>query len=63
MKDLGVSNALRFVISKSVEAFGGIAWMANKRRREAGDKRILKRLPENPRITWEEWRLQPDVFA
>lgn len=63
MKDLGVSSPLRAVISKSVEVFGGIAWAANKRCREAGERRILKRLPADPRITWEEWRLQPDVFA
>ena len=63
MKDLSVPSALRVVISKSVEAFGGLAWAGNKRRREAGERRILKRLPDDPKITWEDWRLQPDVFA
>jgi hypothetical protein len=63
MKDLGVSNLLRVVISKSVETFGGHAWATNKRLREAGEKRVLKRLPDDPRMTWKEWRMQPDVFA
>jgi len=26
-------------------------------------KYVLKRFPDDPRITWEEWRQKPDVFA
>jgi len=31
--------------------------------RETGVKYVLKRFPDDPTITWEEWRQKPDVFV
>jgi hypothetical protein len=42
---------------------GASAWAKNAERKSAGEKRILKRYPSDPRTTWTEWKTQPDVFV
>jgi hypothetical protein len=43
--------------------FGGFAWDGNKKKKDHGEKRVLKKTPPNANISWDEWREQPDVFA
>jgi hypothetical protein len=41
---------------------GERAWSHNAALRAAGERRFLKRYPEDPRITWAAWKTQGDVF-
>ncbi|MEM7776353.1 MAG: DUF1353 domain-containing protein [Pseudomonadota bacterium] len=63
MKDMDVSMKDRNAIYWGVRIFGGSYWRGNTAAKEAGEKRVLKRLPTDPRITWEQWKAEPDVFV
>jgi hypothetical protein len=62
MTDIGVPAVTRLAITAAVKTFGGSYWDANTKARERGERRILKLLPADPRVTWAQWRLKPDVF-
>jgi hypothetical protein len=62
MEDFHIQTPTVFAIYEAVRTGGAAAWSGNAREREHGEKRILKRFPEDPRITWAEWKKQPDVF-
>ena len=63
MEELNVDNVKVVAIYNAVKIFGGTAWEENARRKKMGEKRILKKYPEDPRVTWEEWKKQKDVFT
>ena len=42
---------------------GARSWATNAALKAAGEKRILKRFPNDPRTTWADWKKQPDVFV
>lgn len=63
MADFQVDALTVETVYRGVRVGGGFAWDENARRRMAGEKRILKRLPTDPRIRWEDWRIDPSVFA
>ena len=54
IKTIGIYNAVRIG--------GAKAWESNAKQKAAGEKRILKRFPEDPKITWKEWKENPEVF-
>ena len=62
MQDLHVDTPTVSAIYDAVRVGGGSAWSNNAKERQTGEKRVLKRFPEDPRITWTEWKKQPDVF-
>ncbi|EKU80836.1 DUF1353 domain-containing protein [Massilia timonae] len=49
-------------IYTAVRKFGKRAWNDNARRKAKGEKRILIKTPDDPRITWNEWRKIPANF-
>ena len=51
------------VMYNALRAFGGRAWRKNSQLRVGGEKRILLKFPDNPQITWDEWKNEPGVFA
>lgn len=63
MNDMGVDAATRRLMWAGVRVFGGSYWDDNTRAKAAGEKRVLKRFPDSPTITWEDWRQRPDVFV
>ncbi len=63
MEDFQVNSMVAFVIYRAVRWGGQFAWDANAREKARGEKRILKRFPQNPLTTWEEWKNRPNVFA
>ncbi|HEX8593852.1 MAG TPA: DUF1353 domain-containing protein [Pseudomonas sp.] len=63
MKSFGVSRFKRLSIKTAVKLAGWAAWDGNRERKLRGEKRILKSFPNDPTITWEKWRHEPDVFA
>jgi hypothetical protein len=62
MMDFNIGSGTVLVIYKAVRAFGQSAWDENARLRLAGEKRVLAKFPDDPRITWDNWKRTPDVF-
>jgi Protein of unknown function (DUF1353) len=63
MEDFKVNKAALEAIYLGVKVGGAGAWKDNAARKAAGEKRMLKCYPEDPKIRWDEWRKKPDVFA
>ncbi|HEV8037226.1 MAG TPA: DUF1353 domain-containing protein [Bryobacteraceae bacterium] len=62
MKDFSIDVVTITAIYDAVRVGGGASWSGNERLRKAGEKRILKRFPDDPRTTWAEWKELPDNF-
>jgi hypothetical protein len=62
MQDFGVSPATIATIYNAVRAGGGSSWDDNRRLQRAGERRVLKVFPDNPRARWADWKKRPDVF-
>lgn len=62
MEDFKINAALVAAIHAAVRIGGGFAWEENARRRAAGEKRILRRFPTDPRLAWTEWSQDAKVF-
>jgi hypothetical protein len=62
MEDFSIPAATAATIHAAVRAFGGTAWDSNVNLKAAGEKRILKRFPDDPRTTWKHWKQRLDVF-
>lgn len=63
MGDMGVSDDTRSAIYWGCRIFGHRFWQGNTEDKTNGGKRILKSLPSDITITWEEWKKNPNVFA
>jgi hypothetical protein len=62
MEDFNVNAATALIIYNAVSTGGGSAWRSNTDQRAHGEMRFLKRFPEDPTVTWAEWKKEPDVF-
>jgi hypothetical protein len=62
MEDFSVAPLTISTIYTAVRAGGAASWSENERLRTAGEKRILKRFPQDPRTTWAEWKERADSF-
>lgn len=62
MHQLSVDSFSRRLIWAGVRVFGGAAWIDNWREKKQGAKRVLRVIPNDPTITWEEWRLNKAIF-
>ncbi len=63
MMELGVEPALGKTMWAAVRLFGGSFWEAAAKEKELGAPYILKRFPDSPKYSWEEWKQQPDVLV
>jgi hypothetical protein len=63
MQDLGVSRLKIDVIYSAVAMFGQNAWDEDASLKTKGERRVLKRFPDNARTTWDDWRKNPNVFT
>ncbi|MBR0820320.1 DUF1353 domain-containing protein [Bradyrhizobium liaoningense] len=63
MIDFKIDKVTVTAIYQAVRRFGQSAWDGNAALKAAGEKRILAKWPEDPRITWAEWKKNPAVFA
>src|ERR1700722_10368584 len=54
MEDFSVDSRVVSTIYEAVRVGGGAAWKDNARLKSSGEKRILKRYPEDPRTTWSQ---------
>lgn len=62
MEDFSVKPTTAKTIYEAVSLFGRHAWDQNRDLREKGEKRVLRKFPDDPRITWTDWKRRPDVF-
>jgi hypothetical protein len=63
MEDFQIDAVSLNAIYEGVHLFGGPSWETNTRLRNQGERRILKQFPDDPTVTWEEWKKKPGVFA
>jgi uncharacterized protein DUF1353 len=63
MKDFDIAEVTVTTIYDAVRIGGGKAWKENAGLKLAGEKRVLKRFPEDPTMRWSNWKKQPNVFA
>jgi hypothetical protein len=57
-----ISVATKSALVAGVRAGGQGAWDRNARLREGGERRVLAKLPEDAKITWDEWKKRPGSF-
>lgn len=62
MEDFKINSAVIKAVHAGVRLGGGFAWEENARRKAAGEKRVIRRFPTDPRVTWAEWKQETAVF-
>lgn len=62
MGDFRVNSATIALIHTAVRLGGGFAWDSNAKLKAAGEKRLLKVLPDDPTVRWADWKKRSDVF-
>lgn len=63
MRDLKINVATIEAIYRGVQLGGGGPWKANARLKANGERRLLALLPDDPTITWDDWKHRPGVFG
>jgi hypothetical protein len=63
MEDFEVGAVTVGTIYSAVRLGGKSAWNGNAEKKAQGEKRVLTRLPQDPRMTWDDWKQRPGVFA
>lgn len=63
MEDFKVGTLTMDLIYGAVRLVGQVAWNGNAKKKAQGEKRILTRLPQDPRTTWDDWKQRPGVFT
>lgn len=62
MEDFDVGTVTVGTIYNAVRMGGQMAWNGNADKKKIGEARVLTRFPQDPRITWEDWKQRPGVF-
>jgi Protein of unknown function (DUF1353) len=62
MEDFRIDATVVGAVYAGVRLGGGFAWDANARRKAAGERRVIRRFPTDPRVSWDEWKRNSDVF-
>lgn len=63
MQDFEIGAVTIETIYRAVRHGGKAAWNGNAKKKAQGEKRILTKYPQDPRITWEDWKERPEVFG
>ena len=62
MQDFKVDTVSINAIYWAVRAGGGSAWTGNAKLKEKGEKRIIRKFPEDPLVSWLDWKKDAAVF-
>lgn len=62
MEEFQVGTMTVGAIYTAVRVAGKSAWSGNAEKKAQGEQRILAKFPQDPRITWEDWKQRPGVF-
>lgn len=63
MIDFNIPALNRIAIYEGVHLGGSSSWDENAQLKQNGEKRILQHFPDDPTISWEDWKKRPGVFA
>ena len=63
MEDFDVGAVTAKLIYGAVRLGGKSAWKGNAEKKAQGEKRVPIRLPQDPRMTWDDSKQRPGVFA
>jgi len=63
MEDFEVGAVTIGAIYGAVRVAGQMAWSGNAEKKAQGEKRVLRRLPQDPRTTWDDWKQRLGVFT
>lgn len=63
MEDMKVSPVVAQAIYLAVRTGGGGAWSNNAKLRERGERRLLRKFPDDPTTTWSDWKLRTDCCS
>ena len=62
MEDFRIDANVVQAVYAGVRVGGGFAWDDNAKRKAAGERRVLKRFPTDPRVSWDDWKRESGVF-
>lgn len=62
MQDFKVDTVSVNAIYWGVRAGGAAAWSANAKLRSSGERRVIRKFPENPLVSWFDWKKDSTVF-
>lgn len=62
MEDFDIGAMTVGTIYNAVRLGGQMAWNGNADKKKNGEQRVLTQFPQDPRITWEDWKQRPGVF-
>jgi hypothetical protein len=62
MLDFKIDSPIAHAIYYAVRLGGEPSWKENAALKARGERRVLKILPDDPRVTWAEWKTKPGVF-
>ncbi|MNL77553.1 hypothetical protein D3C87_2037670 [compost metagenome] len=62
MYDLEVLPIKRIAIYETVSLLGSSAWRENRALKLKGEKRQIKKLPNDPKIKWSDWKENSDIY-
>jgi Protein of unknown function (DUF1353) len=62
MEEFGIHATTVFSIYNAVRLGGDSSWNENARLKASGERRVLKRFPDDPLTRWEDWKRKTDVF-
>jgi Protein of unknown function (DUF1353) len=62
MQEMDVAKVTVLAIYEAVHVGGARAWSSNAKAKANGESRFLKRFPPDVKITWKEWKSDPDNF-
>ena len=60
--ELGLVKSTVALIYHSTRSFGQALWSANAELKKVGERRVITTFPDNPSVTWEDWKKRPEVF-
>jgi hypothetical protein len=61
-EDFDVGATSVSTIFRAVRLGGEGAWKSNAQAKAQGEKRVLARFPQDPRMRWDDWKQRPGVF-
>jgi hypothetical protein len=62
MQDFKVDTISINAVYWGVRAGGGSAWAANAKLKAGGERRVIRKFPESPLVSWIDWKKDPAVF-
>jgi hypothetical protein len=63
MQEFEVDALTIGTIYGAVRLGGGFSWRGNAKLKMSGEKRLLKELPDDPKVRWSDWKKKPGVFV